>query len=92
MFNMQTVAAVAAQSITPIFHPDNWCRRRSSPPLIDSRIKGSTNDDLFIEEPSGCKRGADEMYDRQLQTPSVNQHLIRTISLTRLIRNFHCSI
>jgi hypothetical protein len=73
MFNVQTVAAVAAQSITPIFHPDNWCRRRSSPRLIDSRIEGFTNDDLFIEEPSGCKRGADEMYDRQLQTPLVNR-------------------
>jgi hypothetical protein len=63
MFNVQTVAAVAAQSITPIFHPDHWCRRRSSPRLIDSRIEGFTNDDLFIEE----------LYDRQLQTPLVNR-------------------
>jgi hypothetical protein len=24
MFNMQTVAAVAAQAVTPNFHPVNW--------------------------------------------------------------------
>ncbi len=66
IFNKQTVTAVAAQAITPIFHPDNWCRCRLCSLLIDSRMDGSLIDDLYIDEPSFCRRGAEEMYDRRL--------------------------
>jgi len=83
IFNRQTVMAVAAQTITPIFHPDNWCRCRLCSPLIDSRMDGSLIDDLDIEEPSFCRRGAEEMYDRRLHILLVNQRLNSTARLTR---------
>lgn len=65
MFKRQIVEAIAAQRITPIFQPENLTRD-SATRLIDSRIEGSLNDDLCIEEASDRRNGAEEMYDRRL--------------------------
>jgi hypothetical protein len=60
--------------MTPIFHPENWGPYRSSRPLTDWRRDGALIEDLYVEALSGCRRGAEEMYDRRLQIMLVKLH------------------